>query len=52
MLGVWYKFVNFGDAHVVVAIVDGAPQPLSEGRGNNLKGFKDFYLKAKAIIWP
>ena len=24
----------------------------SERRGNNLKGFKDFYLKAKARIWP
>ena len=25
---------------------------IAERRGNNLKGFKDFYLKAKAIIWP
>ena len=24
----------------------------SEQRGHNLKGFKDFYLKAKARIWP
>jgi len=24
----------------------------AERRGNNLKGLKDFYLKAKARIWP
>jgi len=24
----------------------------AERRGNNLKGLKDFNLKAKAIIWP
>ena len=23
-----------------------------ERRGNNFKGFKDLYLKSKAIIWP
>jgi len=23
-----------------------------ERKRNNLKGFKDFYLKARAIIWP
>jgi len=26
--------------------------PPFERRGNNLKGFKDFYLKAANIIWP
>ena len=26
--------------------------PASEGRGNNLKCFKDFHLKAKSKIWP
>ena len=31
-----------------------AISPLSSesSRGNNLKGCKDFYLKAKARIWP
>jgi hypothetical protein len=24
----------------------------SEYRGNNLKGFKDFYLQVKATMWP
>jgi hypothetical protein len=27
-------------------------QPARERRGNNLKGFQDFDLKAKARIWP
>ena len=26
--------------------------PASERKGNNLQGFKDFYLEAKARIWP
>ena len=26
--------------------------PTAQQRGNNLKGFEDFYLKAKARIWP
>ena len=28
------------------------PTPTSERRGNNLKGFTDFNLKAEARIWP
>ena len=28
------------------------PLHISERRGNNLKGFKDLYLKATAGIWP
>ena len=27
-------------------------QPAADRAGNNIKGFKDFYLKAKAKIWP
>jgi len=27
-------------------------QSASEQKDNNLKGFKEFYLKAKARIWP
>jgi len=27
-------------------------RPASERRGNNLKGFTEFYLKVKARIWP
>jgi len=31
---------------------EGLAPSLSERRGNNLTGFKDVYLKAKARIWP
>jgi hypothetical protein len=39
-----------GTAHTKLLCV---PTPAASGRrGDNLKGFKEIYMKAKAIIWP
>ena len=45
MLGVWYKSVNFGADRVPPTIRRPFPS-------EDATGFKDFYLKAKANIWP
>ena len=37
---------------VPCATMDANAPVASERRGNTLKGFKDFYLKAEARIWP
>ena len=36
----------------VVYLVTGPDRAASERRGNNLNGYKDFYLRAKARIRP
>jgi len=48
--GVLYPVLACGDRHRASA----APVflPTSKPRGNDLKGLEDFYLRAKARIWP